>query len=388
MTDALDSHVEAVSPLLRSRDADMVAQGIELVQASGPGLRDAVLQRVGLTHRVAVALALRCEGTCPPWVRLELPFHRRDLSLLHAHPEVTSLTVSLWADADAEGIVLPPLPPTLQRLSIRGRYTGTWTLSLAEQVLPALTSLSLSNARLLALPTMPALRDVEMRACPGDGLGPLLSPLLRRLTVSASSEPLGRLDLSALPGLEQLQLESTGLTAVPDGIGALGRLEQLNLSNNRISRLPPALGQLAALRELKLSNNPLSALPPELGRLQALRQLQLAACPLTALPPEVGMLGLLQRLSLRHTRLSELPPGLSKLPQLSILDLSGTQIAALPKEGLPALRSLTIRNAALDLGRGGPLPALRQLYIGRSGEAGARAWIAAAPERARIEIRR
>lgn len=371
----------AVAPLLRSRDPDMVEQGIELVRAYGPALRDAALRLSGLSHQVVVSLALRCGGACPPWVRLELPLHLDDLDRLREHPEVTSLTLSLWGDDD--GLVVPPL----KHLSIRGRYTGIWNLSLSGPLPPALSSISISSARLETVTALPALRDIELRSCPGDALAPLLSPELRRLVVTASSEPLLPVSLAMMPGLEQLHLEDVGLEAVPEGIEALERLELLNLSNNQIRALPDAIGRLPELRELVLSNNPLSELPASVGRLQALKTLRLAACPLRELPPEVGMLGALQKLSLRHTLLAALPEGMSLLPELEILDLSGTQIPALPPGGLPVLRTLTFRKAALDLERGGPLPLLRQLYTGSAGEAAARAWIAADPGRASVEIR-
>jgi Leucine-rich repeat (LRR) protein len=140
-------------------------------------------------------------------------------------------------------------------------------------------------------------------------------------------------------GLEYLLLDSCGLTALPEGIGALTRLRVLYLGNNE----------------------ELTALPAGLCALVGLEELHLDACGLTALPEGIGGLARLNKLDLNtNQRLAALPAGLGRLPNLEALYLDGCpRLAALynleelhqrvddderherlAREGLPALLAL------------------------------------------------
>ena len=74
-----------------------------------------------------------------------------------------------------------------------------------------------------------------------------------------------------------LDLQHSGLTALPPSIGQLRKLRHLNLAGNRLVHLPPDIGRLTHLESLFLAGNELRDLPEEIGLLASLRD---AALPL------------------------------------------------------------------------------------------------------------
>ena len=147
---------------------------------------------------------------------------------------------------------------------------------------------------------------------------------------------LGNNKLTALPNavgcllmLRVLDIDGNALTELPESISRLCALEALYANHNLFARLPAALGRLRSLRELRLSDNRLSAadsLPAELGTgLQGcLRTLWLARNGLVAVPEPVCALMALEDLDLSgNAALSALPPSLAALRRLRTLELAG-----------------------------------------------------------------
>ncbi|UVM01854.1 hypothetical protein LOY41_11340 [Pseudomonas atacamensis] len=117
-------------------------------------------------------------------------------------------------------------------------------LPFAAQALPALRRLDVSGNRI----TVTAMVQRQLNALP------------QLVRLNLSHNPLGRLDATALSGLEALNLRSTDLLAWPTGAETLPRLSWLDLRDNRIASLSPqALAHPDALMRTNLSGNAFSA---------------------------------------------------------------------------------------------------------------------------------
>lgn len=147
--------------------------------------------------------------------------------------------------------------------------------------------------------------------------------------------------------LKKLEIKScSGLTALPDSLGALIRLLELDLGScSGLRALPNSLGALAGLQRLRLDGcSGLTALPDTLGALSGLQELHLQnCCRLQALPESVGVLSRLHILHMdRCSGLTALPESLGALSSLNELRIWGcTSLTTLPvllgmPLGLPA----------------------------------------------------
>jgi hypothetical protein len=185
-----------------------------------------------------------------------------------------------------------------------------------------------------------------LRALP-EGFGRLAylpTPGLKKLDLT------GNRNLSALPaglwtlaGLEELNLRTCGLMALPEGIEALAGLKKLNLSHNLgLTALPEALCTLAGLEVLDLQGCMLRALPEGIGALDGLRKLVLSFnWNLTALPVGLWTLAGLEVLHLSGCGLTTLPEGIGRLVGLRVLHLKHNEgLTALPAGRLSRLRNL------------------------------------------------
>lgn len=63
--------------------------------------------------------------------------------------------------------------------------------------------------------------------------------------------------------LQDLNLSSCGLTALPAVVGQLGSVRMLRLNHNKLTSLPPEIGHLVDLEVLMVNHNQLSTLPGE-----------------------------------------------------------------------------------------------------------------------------
>ena len=152
-------------------------------------------------------------------------------------------------------------------------------------------------------------------------------PGLRKLYISDNGRLGALLDgLCSLVGLEELSLDSCGLRALPEGIGALTGLRKLALSHNReLVTLPGGLWSLVGLEAMWLAGCVLTALPEGLCSLVGLGLLDLQSCGLLqALPEGIGALAGLWKLDVTFsTGLTALPAGLGRLRNLKELDVNG-----------------------------------------------------------------
>lgn len=216
----------------------------------------------------------------------------------------------------------------------------------------------------------------------------MTSPTTDRDKLEAMLAPLGikplRVEYDEQDRLTLLDLQDTGLEALPEAIGQLTRLktmrlgksfvswnkdrmltllehlpdsvwqlsnlQELDLSFTAINRLPPEIGQLTALQTLDLWHTAINQLPLEIGQLSSLQMLDLRDTPITHLPPEIGQLIHLQELYLSGTNTSQLPAEIGQLANLRELDLDSTQISQLPPElgQLSNLEELRLSNTSIS----------------------------------------
>jgi hypothetical protein len=177
----------------------------------------------------------------------------------------------------------------------------------------------------------------------------------------ALPEGFGRLAYGPAPGLRTLDLRgNVELTALPERLWTLAGLEELNLRSCGLQALPEEIWGLTGLQKLDLSRNEeLTALPEELWSLAGLEGLRLQECGLTALPEGIGGLTGLRTLNLSNNNgLGMLPEGLCALAGLEHLYLMSCGLRALPEgiEGLAGLQKLylgyNIELTALPAGLG------------------------------------
>lgn len=136
------------------------------------------------------------------------------------------------------------------------------------QLFPRLRHLSLRKIRLHSLPgtigTWGHLNALILSEC-NITLTPIshitLTTLSRLRALDLYNNPLGLIpNIENLPELRDLDLSSTGITALPAGLLSRPQLELAVLSDNQISELPAAFFELPGdtRKEFDLSNNPLS----------------------------------------------------------------------------------------------------------------------------------
>ncbi|KAI0094676.1 hypothetical protein BDY19DRAFT_982098 [Irpex rosettiformis] len=97
----------------------------------------------------------------------------------------------------------------------------------------------------------------------------------------------------------------------------------LDISANFLSALPPALHACICLEELNIASNPLRALPVFLAGLTSLRVLIADSTGISTLPPALDALDKLHSLSVRRNKMNSLPSWLCLLPSLETLLVDG-----------------------------------------------------------------
>ncbi|MFD1140142.1 leucine-rich repeat domain-containing protein [Larkinella insperata] len=199
-------------------------------------------------------------------------------------------------------------------------------------------------------------------------------PKLRQL--DASYNPLGSDGLHVVRNkhLKILNIQSTGLTAVPKAItknrrleslwlgfnnfsGGLNtaplrrirRLKDLNLYHARLNELPASISRLKRLEVLDLYYNNLRTLPESACRMRRLQQLALSNNKLNELPRQLGRLRKLQELYAHHNFLASLPASSEKLNYLRTLDIGHNAFVTVPQQvlTLPNLEEFDISHNRL-----------------------------------------
>lgn len=217
-------------------------------------------------------------------------------------------------------------------------------------------------------------------------------PKLRQLDVSGN--PLGSegLHVARNNHLKILNIQSTGITALPKTVAKnrrleslwiglndfsgglntaplrrLRRLKDLNLYKARLNELPGGISRLKRLEVLDLYYNNLRVLPERLCRMRRLQQLAISNNKLNELPRQLGRLRKLQVLYTHHNFLASLPDNLQKLHYLRILDIGHNAFVTVPNQvlALPYLEELDVSyNRLIELPvQISQLQTLKKLFI-------------------------
>jgi hypothetical protein len=143
------------------------------------------------------------------------------------------------------------------------------------------------------------------------------------------SASLGHFTNDTIPGTTHLLLsKSTTPNHIPHFLAThlpaiANTLLALDISCNYLASIPPALASCEILEELNIASNPLRALPIWLSNLKSLRVLIADATGCSTLPSALSGLVALHTLSVRRNRLYSLPAWLCKLTGLETLLVDG-----------------------------------------------------------------
>ncbi len=169
---------------------------------------------------------------------------------------------------------------------------------------------------------------------------------LNRVKLSAAPS-----ELASLTSLRDLYLSGCGISEFPEFLSSLQNLRYINLDRNSITVLPSSLPP--SLRWLRLNYNKLTSLPAEIGKLTKLERIYLRNNGLTSLPAEIVSCQLLEDIDLSGNKLTEFPALLCDLPALRNIDLSGNkEISKLPDDAtlqrMKSLRTLSLTGTSLS----------------------------------------
>ncbi len=133
--------------------------------------------------------------------------------------------------------------------------------------------------------------------------------------------------IELLTNLQYLQLSYRYKGDFPEGIKSCKNLETINMSGcENVTRIPEWIGQLSKLQNITMQSCGLTSIPDSICDLQNLRYLYLNGNKaISALPENIGNLVNLKELSIADTAISSLPDSIWNL-QLNKLDMSGTSI--------------------------------------------------------------
>ncbi|WP_350284387.1 DUF5018 domain-containing protein [uncultured Croceitalea sp.] len=133
--------------------------------------------------------------------------------------------------------------------------------------------------------------------------------------------------------VEQIRIQSKGLSTMTPLIEYLTELNALVLVGNEISSLPAQIAGLKKLRALDLTENLLESLPAEIGNLTSLQSIVLHNNGVITLPTDIGNLENLIQLDLTFNDLNSLPSEVGQLKELQSLSVYGSrQLASVPEE--------------------------------------------------------
>lgn len=215
-----------------------------------------------------------------------------------------------------------------------GRLQALETLKLQNNYLSSLPGELglLINLKVLLLEHNRITGNPDTNVTDGSGLPAGLAGCAQLVHLDASHNALTTLCdqlCCAWTHLQQLNLSTNNITALPPQFGQLSSLTELNVANNRLERLPASLGELSNLRVLIADNNLLAELPTSIGSLSQLAFISANNNRLQYLPEE--MLGCVQLATFHATGNPKLtlPLALSKLYKSEILHSMTTSAATL-----------------------------------------------------------
>jgi hypothetical protein len=228
-------------PMLKSKEASIVQQGLELIEVSDGGL----------IETISMGIKLSDEAKVTGGKNLPYGYDMARLGLFVLGPNYQDVR-----NLDLSGMTLVGLPNNFYRLA-------------------AIEELDMARVRLDFWPESLA----NMRN-------------LHRLDLHRNSIEVVPDILSGFPKMKSLNLAlNRKITQLPPSIGQMILLERLYLGYNKLSSLPEEMINLQSLRYLGLGYNEFSTLPDFLGQLTTLQSINITANrSLTKLPNSLANL--------------------------------------------------------------------------------------------------
>lgn len=138
--------------------------------------------------------------------------------------------------------------------------------------------------------------------------------------------------LSQLPNLEYLELDSSNLKNFPSSISKLQNLKSLSIEASNISKLPPEIGYLYNLSYLSIRNNSkIKDLPKEIKHLKNLNCLDVSGTGLEKLGEEIGLCYNLLAIKGNASKIKTIPNTIGNLKNLKLLNLGFNKIKIVPQ---------------------------------------------------------
>ncbi|KAK6154054.1 hypothetical protein DH2020_013693 [Rehmannia glutinosa] len=133
--------------------------------------------------------------------------------------------------------------------------------------------------------------------------------------------------------LQELDLSSNGLPALPEMIGSLVGLKKLNVETNDIEEIPHTISRCTSLKELHADYNRLKALPEAVGRIESLEILTVRYNNIKQLPTTMASLSSLRQLDVSFNELESIPESLCFATTLVKMDVSNNfaDLQSLPR---------------------------------------------------------
>lgn len=126
-------------------------------------------------------------------------------------------------------------------------------------------------------------------------------------------------DSGRITSKRHINLDSCGLTTIPEPIFMLDSLETLSLDNNNIRNISHLVRNLISLKRLCLDGNQLRILPVEIANLESLEVLSLERNRFKELPSFITGLRSLKKIYLRNNFINNIPLYLQKSEIFTLL---------------------------------------------------------------------
>lgn len=159
-------------------------------------------------------------------------------------------------------------------------------------------------------------------------------------------------DLATSTTIHTINVSGNHLTSVPTNFGSFSSLTSLNLSNNNFGSFPNEITSLSNLRTLNFGGSNLSSIPAEIIGLTNLTSLSLTSNNINTIPNEIANLVNLTSLNLSTNPITIIPNVLSSLTKLETLHLEALQLTEFPSvvTSIPSLVNLYLSNNPLMTG--------------------------------------
>lgn len=144
--------------------------------------------------------------------------------------------------------------------------------------------------------------------------------------------------------LEEIDLASNEITALPANLNEFKYLKEIHVNRNKLTSLGTEITSCQLLQVLQIQDNPLQTITSDIGKMKTLQEITLGELAVGCLiPSELWTLTDLKKIKITNSNITEIPAGIAKFHQLDVLCLTHNAIAKIPDE-VYSLKTLTYLN--------------------------------------------